>query len=109
MAHAAGSVARGLLGDQADAPDVATAAENWHNAYTAMPVERQRRFWVRFFMKVMNGKNDFLKGQVAHAAGQFAKGFLGDETASSDEVASPADESMEQSPRERRFWVRLFL
>ena len=61
----------------------------------------------KIFHKSHERKNVFLKGQVAHAAGQFAKGFLGDKTASSDEVASPADESMEQSPRERRFWVTI--
>ena len=49
LAHAAGSVARSFLGDQDNAPDVATAAQNWHNAYAAMPEKRQRRFWVRFF------------------------------------------------------------
>ena len=38
------------MGNQADAPDVATAAENLHNTYAAMSEKRQRRFWVRFFI-----------------------------------------------------------
>ena len=50
MAHAAGSFAKGFMGNQADAPDVATAAENLHNTYAAMSEKRQRRFWVRFFI-----------------------------------------------------------
>merc|ERR1712226_1519193 len=58
LAHAAGSVARGLLGDEAQSP-----AEN-------MPEERQRRFW----------------GAVAHAAGQFAKGFMGDDSPNAENL-----------------------
>ena len=96
LAHAAGSVARGLLGDEAQSP-----AEN-------MPEERQRRFWVSFFLKVMR-ETDFFQGAVAHAAGQFAKGFMGQET----DVATAAENlhnAYAQLPveRQRRFWVRLF-
>ena len=60
LAHAAGSVARSFLGDQDNAPDVATAAQNWHNAYAAMPEKRQRRFWVRFFLS-HQWKTDFYR------------------------------------------------
>ena len=97
MAHVAGKVAGSLLGDENSAP-----AEN-------MPEERQRRFWVSFFLKVMREKLIFLQGAVAHAAGQFAKGFMGHET----DVATAAENlhnAYAQQPveRQRRFWVRLF-
>merc|ERR1712003_525571 len=76
-AHVAGKVAGSLLGDENSAP-----AEN-------LPEERQRRFW----------------GAVAHAAGQFAKGFMGHET----DVAT-ASENLHNTyaqlsvERQRRFW-----
>ena len=46
VAHAAGQFAKGFMGHETD---VATAAENLHNTYAQLSVERQRRFWVRFF------------------------------------------------------------
>ena len=41
-----------LVGDETASPDAEqeTAAENLHNTYAAMPEDRQRRFWVRFFI-----------------------------------------------------------
>merc|ERR1719454_1396766 len=77
LAHAAGSVARGLLGDEAQSP-----AEN-------MPEERQRRFW----------------GAVAHAAGQFAKGFMGHETPNAENLHNAYAAMPEH--RQRRFWHAL--
>jgi len=47
----AGKVAGSLLGDENSAP-----AEN-------MPEERQRRFWVSFFLKVMREKLIFYRVQ----------------------------------------------
>ena len=96
MAHVAGKVAGSLLGDENSAP-----AEN-------MPEERQRRFWVSFFLYVMR-ETDFLQGAVAHAAGQFAKGFMGHET----DVATAAENlhntyAQLSVERQRRFWVRFF-
>ena len=92
----AGKVAGSLLGDENSAP-----AEN-------MPEERQRRFWVSFFLYVMR-ETDFLQGAVAHAAGQFAKGFMGHET----DVATAAENlhntyAQLSVERQRRFWVRFF-
>ena len=92
----AGKVAGSLLGDENSAP-----AEN-------MPEERQRRFWVSFF-KSHERETVFWQGAVAHAAGQFAKGFMGHET----DVATAAENlhnAYAQQPveRQRRFWVRLF-
>ena len=52
MAHVAGKVAGSLLGDENSAP--AEQSEN-------MPEERERRFWVRFFLKVMNKKIDLYR------------------------------------------------
>ena len=34
----------------APSPDAESIAENLQNTYAAMPEERQRRFWVRFFI-----------------------------------------------------------
>ena len=42
LAHAAGSFAKGFMGDSS--PNAA----DLHNEYAAMPEHRQRRFWVRF-------------------------------------------------------------
>ena len=39
--------------------DVATAAENLHNTYAQLSVERQRRFWVRFFLIIHEPEIDF--------------------------------------------------
>ena len=44
LAHAAGSFAKGFMGDSS--PNAA----DLHNEYAAMPEHRQRRFWVRFFI-----------------------------------------------------------
>ena len=47
----AGHVLHHVLGDETASPDAEqeTAADNLHNTYSAMPEDRQRRFWVRFF------------------------------------------------------------
>ena len=49
----AGHVVNHFLGDETASPDAEqeTAAENLHNTYAAMPDDRQRRFWVRFFIE----------------------------------------------------------
>ena len=81
LAHAAGHFARGFLGDKTASPDAQSAAENLHNAYASdevaspadnsmeqsenMPEERQRRFWVIFFLKVMNEKLILFKGCIS--------------------------------------------
>ena len=47
----AGHVVNHFLGDESASPDAEkTAAEDLHNTYAAMPEDRQRRFWVRFFI-----------------------------------------------------------
>jgi len=86
VAHAAGQFAKGFMGQETD---VATAAENLHNAYAQLPVERQRRFW----------------GAVAHAAGQFAKGFMGDDSPNAENLHNAYAAMPEH--RQRRFWHAL--
>ena len=49
---------------------------------------------------------------AAAGASALAKHFLGDEVASSDEVADSMEQSEDmpvEQPRQRRFWVRLFI
>ena len=102
LAHAAGSFAKGFMGDSS--PNAA----DLHNEYAAMPEHRQRRFWVRFYhlssdnfeLVCLNLIQRQLAANAAHAA---INHYVGDET------DSPAEQS-ENMPeeRERRFWVRLF-
>ena len=74
-----------------------------------MPEERQRRFWVRFFISHEREIN-FKKGALA---GHVISHVLGDETASPDaeSTAENLHNAYAAMPehRQRRFWVSFFI
>ena len=107
-ANAAHAAINHYVGDEADSP-----ADNSLEQSENMPEERHRRFWVRFFLKVMNDLLNCLKGALAHAAGSVARSFLGDQDNAPD-VATAAENlhntyAAMSEKRQRRFWVRFFI
>ena len=66
----AGHVISHVLGDETASPDAESTAENLHNTYAAMPEKRQRRFWVRIFLSVIDQENSLLTFLLARTGCQ---------------------------------------